>query len=142
MSEAERSESLAAVDLGSNSFHMVLGRVIGGQISLIDRLREPVRLASGLSSDGELDEAAVERALECLQRFSERLRDVNPEQVRVVGTSTLRRHFQGHTGAARTQGLAGYAPGTRASSCDQPSSSRTSAGTRPSSDTGSERPSS
>jgi exopolyphosphatase/guanosine-5'-triphosphate,3'-diphosphate pyrophosphatase len=82
---------MAAVDLGSNSFHMVIGRVIGGQVSLIDRLREPVRLAAGLSEAGELEPGAVERALACLQRFAERLRNVPAERKRVVGTNTLRR---------------------------------------------------
>ena len=85
------SESLAAVDLGSNSFHMVIGRVIGEQISLLDRLRVPVRLAAGLKEDGSLDEATIERALTCLEQFAERLRDVPRNRTRVVGTNTFRR---------------------------------------------------
>ncbi len=83
--------SMAAVDLGSNSFHMVIGRVLGGQVSLLDRLREPVRLAAGLQPDGALDPATVERALACIERFAERLRDIPPERKRVVGTNTLRK---------------------------------------------------
>ena len=83
--------SLAAVDLGSNSFHMVIGRVIGQQVSLLDRLREPVRLAAGLMPDGRLDPDRVEVALGCLERFAQRLRSVDPDRVRVVGTNTLRR---------------------------------------------------
>jgi exopolyphosphatase/guanosine-5'-triphosphate,3'-diphosphate pyrophosphatase len=82
---------LAAVDLGSNSFHMVVARHSHGQIVIIDRLREMVRLAGGLSDSGRLDDAAAERALRCLERFGQRLRAMHADSVRVVGTNALRR---------------------------------------------------
>jgi exopolyphosphatase/guanosine-5'-triphosphate,3'-diphosphate pyrophosphatase len=82
---------MAAVDLGSNSFHMVVARNQHGEPSIIDRLREMVRLASGLDAEGSLDDASQERALACLRRFGQRLRDMQAHQVRVVGTNTLRR---------------------------------------------------
>jgi exopolyphosphatase/guanosine-5'-triphosphate,3'-diphosphate pyrophosphatase len=82
---------MAAVDLGSNSFHMVVARADEGHPSIIDRLREMVRLASGLNQHGYLDNASQERALACLRRFGQRLRDMQAHQVRVVGTNTLRR---------------------------------------------------
>ena len=84
-------ESLAAVDLGSNSFHMVIARVDHGSIQIVDRLREPVRLAMGFQEDGSLDEASQERAIKCLTLFGQRLRDFGAEQVRAVGTNALRR---------------------------------------------------
>ncbi len=84
-------ESLAAVDLGSNSFHMVIARVDHGGVQIVDRLREPVRLAAGLQEDGSLDDASKERALQCLRLFGQRLRDFGAEQVRAVGTNTLRK---------------------------------------------------
>ena len=67
---------LAAVDLGSNSFHMVVARHSHGQLVILDRLREMVRLAGGLSDSGRLDDAATDRALRCLERFGQRLRDM------------------------------------------------------------------
>jgi len=82
---------MAAVDLGSNSFHMVVARNQLGEPSILDRLREMVRLASGLDKSGVLDDASQERALACLRRFGQRLRDMQAHQVRVVGTNTLRR---------------------------------------------------
>jgi exopolyphosphatase / guanosine-5'-triphosphate,3'-diphosphate pyrophosphatase len=82
---------IAAVDLGSNSFHMVVARYSHGQLIIIDRLREMVRLAAGLDQHDRLDRSAVETALECLERFGQRLRDMKAERVRVVGTETLRR---------------------------------------------------
>jgi exopolyphosphatase/guanosine-5'-triphosphate,3'-diphosphate pyrophosphatase len=85
------AEVIAAVDLGSNSFHMVVARAQHGQPSIVDRLREMVRLASGLNQHGYLDHASQERALACLRRFGQRLRDMRAHQVRVVGTNTLRR---------------------------------------------------
>lgn len=85
------AEVMAAVDLGSNSFHMVVARNQHGEPSIVDRLREMVRLASGLDDTGVLDDASQERALACLRRFGQRLRDMRAHQVRVVGTNTLRR---------------------------------------------------
>lgn len=83
--------SVAAVDLGSNSFHMIVAQPAGGHLRIIDRMREPVRLAAGLDSDNRLAESARDRALECLQRFGQRLRHLPPGSVRVVGTNTLRK---------------------------------------------------
>ncbi|HKZ74039.1 MAG TPA: hypothetical protein VJ011_08240, partial [Steroidobacteraceae bacterium] len=68
---------LAAVDLGSNSFHMVVARYSHGQLLIIDRLREMVRLASGVEENGRLDKEVAARALACLQRFGQRLRDMH-----------------------------------------------------------------
>jgi exopolyphosphatase/guanosine-5'-triphosphate,3'-diphosphate pyrophosphatase len=85
------SEVLAAVDLGSNSFHMVVARLSHGQLTVVDRLREMVRLAAGLGEDSRLDRASRERALTCLSRFGERIRDMHADRVRVVGTNTLRK---------------------------------------------------
>ena len=82
---------MAAVDLGSNSFHMVVARMHHGQLTIIDRLREMVRLASGLSESGYLDNPSQDRALGALRRFGQRLRDMQADKVRVVGTNTLRR---------------------------------------------------
>src|ERR1700689_3335936 len=83
-------EVIAAVDLGSNSFHMVVARYSHGQLVIVDRLREMVRLAAGIGDDGRLDKEAAARALACLQRFGQRLRDMHASNVRVVGTNALR----------------------------------------------------
>jgi len=82
---------LAAVDLGSNSFHMVVARYSHGQLVILDRLREMVRLAAGMGDGGRLDDAATDRALRCLERFGQRLRAMQANSVRVVGTNALRR---------------------------------------------------
>ncbi|MEN3353836.1 MAG: exopolyphosphatase / guanosine-5-triphosphate,3-diphosphate pyrophosphatase [Betaproteobacteria bacterium] len=82
--------TLAAVDLGSNSFHCQVARVVSDQIYPLDALREPVRLGAGLREDKQLDDSAQERALACLQRFGERLRGFDRHAVRAVGTNTLR----------------------------------------------------
>ncbi|HZO23778.1 MAG TPA: exopolyphosphatase [Steroidobacteraceae bacterium] len=83
-------EVLAAVDLGSNSFHMVVARHSHGQLVIIDRLREMVRLAAGVAENGRIDKEVAARALACLQRFGQRLRDMQADSVRVVGTNALR----------------------------------------------------
>lgn len=80
----------AAVDLGSNSFRMEVGRVTGTQIYTLDALREPVRLASGLTKDKTLEPDAFARGLATLERFGERLRGFDKRQVRAVATNTLR----------------------------------------------------
>jgi len=81
---------LAAVDLGSNSFHMVVARYTHGQLVVIDRLREMVRLASGVEENGRIDKDVAAHALACLQKFGQRLRDMHARSVRVVGTNALR----------------------------------------------------
>jgi exopolyphosphatase/guanosine-5'-triphosphate,3'-diphosphate pyrophosphatase len=80
----------AAVDLGSNSFRLQIARVENDQLYMLDGLREPVRLAAGLTEDKRLDKPAQQRALACLERFGERLRGLPPEAVRAVGTNALR----------------------------------------------------
>lgn len=82
---------LAAVDLGSNSFHMVVARYSHGQLTIVDRLRESVRLSAGMDEQDRLSRDATTRALACLERFGQRLRDVKARRVRVVGTNTLRK---------------------------------------------------
>lgn len=82
--------TLAAVDLGSNSFRLQVARVVGKQIYPLDSLREMVRLAAGLGADKRLDDESQARGLDCLKRFGERLRGFPPHAVRAVATNTLR----------------------------------------------------
>lgn len=81
---------IAAVDLGSNSFRVETGRVVGNQIYPLDGLKETVRLAAGLTPEKLLDEAAQTRGLATLERFGEMLRGFAPRSVRAVATNTLR----------------------------------------------------
>lgn len=85
---------LAVVDLGSNSFRLVVARVeqtcAGAKLHQVDTLREPVRLAAGLARDKLLDRQSQLRGWEALKRFGERLRDFHPDRVRAVATNTLR----------------------------------------------------
>ncbi len=96
MSPAEQTpirddELLAAVDMGSNSFHMVVARMEHGEPRVIDRLREPVRIAAGLRADGTLDADRRTRALTCLARFGQRIAGLPSMRVRAVATNTVRR---------------------------------------------------
>ena len=81
----------AAVDLGSNSFHLKVVRLAQGELQVVDRMRDMVRLAASLDADNRLTEDGMLRAISCLERFGQRLRDVPSAGVRVVGTNTLRR---------------------------------------------------
>ncbi|HXH65227.1 MAG TPA: exopolyphosphatase [Mariprofundaceae bacterium] len=88
---------VAAVDLGSSSFHMIVARVQEGQpLLILDRLREMVRLREGLDADNNITPEVQERALACLQRFGQRLKGLPPSNVRVVGTNTLRHAEKAH----------------------------------------------
>jgi len=81
---------IAAVDLGSNSFRLQVGRISGDQIYPLDGLKESVRLAAGLTADKTLDAESQQRGLDALARFAERLRGFEPGAVRAVATNTLR----------------------------------------------------
>ena len=83
-------EIIAAVDLGSNSFHMIVARRTAGDIQVVDRLREMVRLGAGLTRDRSLTPDATERAIDCLRRFGQRVADLPRANIRAVGTNTLR----------------------------------------------------
>lgn len=80
----------AAIDLGSNSFHMLIVRSVEGSVQTIGKIKRKVRLASGLQQNGELDQAAMLRGWDCLSLFAERLQDIPPQNVRIVGTAALR----------------------------------------------------
>lgn len=86
----KRPTQVAAVDLGSNSFHMIVAELRADELVVLDRLREMVRLGSGLTSDKELTPEIQQRAIDCLERFGQRLRHLPPGSVRAVGTNTLR----------------------------------------------------
>lgn len=98
------SATFAAVDLGSNSFHLLVARMDGGTLQIIDRHKEMVRLGEGLTIDKQLRADVAERALACLERMGQRLRDMAPTNVRAVGTNTLRqiRPESGFTEQAET----------------------------------------
>ena len=83
-------EFAAAIDLGSNSFHMIVARIDNGQLAVVDKIRESVRLGSGIDENNIINEATQTRALECLKNVGQRLADFPPGRVRAVGTNTLR----------------------------------------------------
>jgi exopolyphosphatase/guanosine-5'-triphosphate,3'-diphosphate pyrophosphatase len=85
-----RHDTLAAVDLGSNSFHLLIGRVVERQIYPLDAVREVVRLGGGLTADKRIDRATQAAALVALAKMAERLRGFPRQAVRAVGTNALR----------------------------------------------------
>ena len=86
-----KDNSFAAIDLGSNSFHMVIAEPEGDSIRIIDSLRVPVRLGSGLDKQKRIKPATEKVALEAIGQFAQRLRGIPSKNVRIVGTNTLRR---------------------------------------------------
>jgi exopolyphosphatase/guanosine-5'-triphosphate,3'-diphosphate pyrophosphatase len=108
LSETRQPEIIAAVDLGSNSFHMIVGELRHGQLAIIDRIKETVRLAEGLSPKGDLSADARQRALDCLSRFGERLRDMRAGSVRAAGTSTIRRAREDTSFMSEAETLLGH----------------------------------
>ncbi len=107
-SETAQPEIIAAVDLGSNSFHMIVGELRHGQLAVLDRIRETVRLAEGLSEKGDISPDARKRAIDCLSRFGERLREVHASNVRAAGTSTIRRAREDSTFMVEAEAALGH----------------------------------
>ena len=89
--ESVEPEFIAAVDLGSNSFHLVIGRLEKGRLVIIDQIKEIVRLGGGLDNDSHLTIEAQSRAFACLSQFGQRLRNIQPSNIRAVGTNTFRK---------------------------------------------------
>lgn len=99
---------LAAIDLGSNSFHMVVGVHAQNEIRLQEGLSEKVQLGAGLDARNYLSEEAQQRALECLGRFAQRIRGIPVGSVRVVGTNTLRVARNAREFIARAEQVLGH----------------------------------
>ncbi|WP_040727627.1 exopolyphosphatase [Thiomicrorhabdus sp. Kp2] len=89
-SPSSNEDLFAAIDLGSNSFHMIVARDVHGQMQVIDKHKEMVRLRSGLDKHGKLTDKAFEEGIACLERFGQLIKDIPKENVRAVGTNTLR----------------------------------------------------
>jgi len=105
---APAHETVAAVDLGSNSFHLIVARVADGELFVLDRLQETVRLAGGLDEKNRLTQEAQRRALDCLKRFGQRLRGMHASAVRAVGTNALRKARNTDRFLARAQRILGH----------------------------------
>jgi exopolyphosphatase/guanosine-5'-triphosphate,3'-diphosphate pyrophosphatase len=87
---------------------MIVGELRHGQLAILDRIRETVRLAEGLSSKGDISPDARQRALDCLSRFGERLRDMHAGSVRAAGTSTIRRAREDSTFMSEAEAALGH----------------------------------
>ena len=90
-------DQLAAVDLGSNSFHMIVASLGDDRLKIIDKLRDRVQLAAGIDKRGYISPEAEARALECLKQFGQRVRELKVGRVRAVGTNALRRAKNGRS---------------------------------------------
>jgi len=101
-------DSVAAVDLGSNSFHLVVARVEGGHPEIVDRVRERVALAAGFDPEKRLTPEIQARALACIERFAQRLRDMPRGSVRAVGTNALRQARNAREFLERAEGVLGH----------------------------------
>ncbi len=99
---------VAAVDLGSNSFHMVVMQLSDGRLQVVDKIKESIRMAAGLGDDNRLSQEAMDRAVDCLQRFGQRLQDMPRGSVRIVGTNTLRKAKNSEEFLARAEEAVGH----------------------------------
>ncbi len=97
----------AAIDLGSNSFHMLVVREVAGSIQALSRIKRKVRLAAGLDAENRLSLDAMERGWQCLRLFAERLQDIPTAQIRVVATATLRLAVNADVFIAKAQEILG-----------------------------------
>ncbi|MFT5117075.1 MAG: exopolyphosphatase/guanosine-5'-triphosphate,3'-diphosphate pyrophosphatase [Kiritimatiellia bacterium] len=98
----------AAIDLGSNSFQLLVVKLNDGVIETIDRVKEMVQIARGLSSNNQLSADAQKRALHCLRCFHERIRDIPAAQVRIAGTKALRSASNAHAFLKQAESALGH----------------------------------
>lgn len=106
--EAAAGDSLlAAIDLGSNSFHMVVARLSHGELTTLDIMSEKVQLAAGMDADDVLSEAAMARGLDCLSRFAQRLSGLPAQSVKAVGTNALRQAVNRQVFAGQAEKILG-----------------------------------
>ncbi|MDO6692761.1 exopolyphosphatase [Aliiglaciecola sp. 3_MG-2023] len=89
--EARPTTQVAALDIGSNSFHLVVARIVAGSVQILHRVKQKVRLADGLDKHNRLSDEAMQRGLDTLQIIAESLKGFEPDTVRIVATYTLRK---------------------------------------------------
>lgn len=104
----ENPEYIAAVDLGSNSFHMVVAKISHGELRVIDKLGEKVQLAAGLNEFGEFTEESKVRAFDCLSRFAQRIKGLDSSAVQIVGTNALRAAKNKKSFLRQAEAITGY----------------------------------
>lgn len=105
----KNGDMLAAIDLGSNSFHMVVAQQQLGQLRIVDRLREMVRMAEGLDAKGKLDRKVEDRAIACLERFGQRIRGIPAVHVRALATNSVRALAEPQSFLVRAEAALGHA---------------------------------
>ncbi|ODS12711.1 guanosine-5'-triphosphate,3'-diphosphate diphosphatase [Vibrio scophthalmi] len=108
MSQVVPSPLYAAIDLGSNSFHMLVVRHIDGSVQTMAKIKRKVRLAAGLNDSNTLSQEAMQRGWDCLSLFAERLQDIPQENIRIVGTATLRTATNVDVFLAKANQILGY----------------------------------
>ena len=89
--ESREVSKVAALDIGSNSFHLVVARIVAGSVQILHRVKQKVRLAEGLDDDNILSDEAIERGLAMLKVIAESLKGFEPDSVRIVATHPLRK---------------------------------------------------
>ncbi len=91
-----RRAPVAIIDLGSNSFRLVVFRFTPGDAwEVVDEIREPVRIGAGMGADAVLQERPVARALDAVQGFAAFCARMGIDDVVAAGTSALRRAANG-----------------------------------------------
>jgi exopolyphosphatase/guanosine-5'-triphosphate,3'-diphosphate pyrophosphatase len=99
----EEGALLAAIDLGSNSFHMVIAKLFQGELTTVDVMSDKVQLAAGMDHHGTLSDEALERGLNCLRKFAQRTSALPRSAVKVVGTNALREARNAHLFAEQAE---------------------------------------
>jgi len=106
-SDNQNDTVMAAIDMGSNSFHMVVAKLESGEVRPVDKFAEKVMLASGLNDAGELSSGAIDRGLQCLRKFSQRTENIPTRNIRCIGTNTLRQAKNGPLFLSQAQKILG-----------------------------------
>jgi exopolyphosphatase/guanosine-5'-triphosphate,3'-diphosphate pyrophosphatase len=107
-SKAKHLSLIAAIDLGSNSFHMVVAKADSGEIRILERLGEKVQLAAGIDDERKLSEESMQRGLDCLKRFAQLINGLPLGAVRIVGTNALREARNRGEFIRRAEGILGH----------------------------------
>lgn len=104
----QSDDLIAAIDLGSNSFHMVVAQEFQGEIRTLEKRGQKVQLAAGLDAQNHLSEEAQQRGLDCLREFAQRVQGMNPERVSVLATNALRAARNRQEFIVRAEAILGY----------------------------------
>lgn len=99
--------NIAIIDMGTNTFHLLIARMSGNSYTILHRGHEPVKIGMGGINEGIITESACQRAISAMKRFRDIIDKNDVARTLAFGTSAMRNARNGSTLAAEMTAVTG-----------------------------------